>query len=417
MIAVARAARRTALLLTLAAILASLSAGSVVAYGTTIRLEAGVHKAVTFSTTWAVTGTRSLTLNAPATVTGARRYTVPNRGVYLKIASGALSGWWVREGRMAYIVGIYNAKVYSPDAAGRLVAGRYELYRFDAAWAMSQARGRTVGATGVSFHADRSAVINGRQYVRIAGGTWAGWWMPGTLAAPSRITCVAGTPPTGTAGRIVRSVSSATGEIALTFDMGGRLVPAVSIVRFLELERICATIFPTAVSAQTTTGRQVMAEIAAHPELFELGNHTVHHCNLRDGGGGAACPATRPSSAFVKAELQDADAVFRTLAGRSSVPYWRPPYAAVDTTLVNVAAGAGYPYTVMWSTDTIDWRPVADGGPTASQIVAKVVANRKAGAIVLMHLGGYHTRDALPAMIDGLRGAGYTPTTLSGLYR
>ena len=76
-----------------------------------------------------------------------------------------------------------------------------------------------------------------------------------------------------------------------------------------------------------------------------------------------------------------------------------------------------YPLTVLWSTDTIDWRPVADGGPTAAQTAAKVIANRAPGAIVLMHLGGYTTRNALPAMIAGLRAAGYTPTTLSALYR
>jgi peptidoglycan/xylan/chitin deacetylase (PgdA/CDA1 family) len=89
----------------------------------------------------------------------------------------------------------------------------------------------------------------------------------------------------------------------------------------------------------------------------------------------------------------------------------------VDTTLARVAAAAGYPYTMMWSTDTIDWRPISDGGPTSAQIAAKVVQGRTAGGIVLMHLGGYHTRNALFAMVKGLRDAGYTPTTLSGLYR
>jgi len=75
------------------------------------------------------------------------------------------------------------------------------------------------------------------------------------------------------------------------------------------------------------------------------------------------------------------------------------------------------PYAIMWSTDTIDLRPVADGGPTAAGIAAKVIAGRKAGAIVLMHLGGYNTRNALPAMIHGLRTAGYSPTSISALYR
>ena len=57
---------------------------------------------------------------------------------------------------------------------------------------------------------------------------------------------------------------------------------------------MCATIFPTGAAADTTVGRAVLAEVRAHPELFEVGNHTQHHCNLRDGGGGAACPATAP---------------------------------------------------------------------------------------------------------------------------
>jgi hypothetical protein len=34
-----------------------------------------------------------------------------------------------------------------------------------------------------------------------------------------------------------------------------------------------------------------------------------------------------------------------------------------------------------------------------------------------MHLGGYNTRRALPAMIHGLRAASYRPTTISALYR
>ena len=75
------------------------------------------------------------------------------------------------------------------------------------------------------------------------------------------------------------------------------------------------------------------------------------------------------------------------------------------------------PYTMMWSTDTIDWKPVADGGPTAAQVASRVLAGRTAGAVVLMHLGGYNTRNALFTMIKRLREARDTPTTVSALYR
>ena len=382
-----------------------------------LRFEAGPQAAVRYNpTTWAVTSSRTLVFRTPVNATGSARVFVAGRGTWLRAASGPLSGWWIRESRVAYRPGIVAATTSAPGRSTAMAAGRWELYQFDAAGVMTAAKGRTVSAA-THEHVDRTAVINGLRYTRIAGGTWAGWWLPGSASAPARITCSAGSPPTGTAARIVRQVAGATGEIALTFDMGGPLGPAMDIVRFLQLERVCATIFPTGTMAQTTTGRAVLAEIRAHPELFELGNHTVHHCNLRDGGTGTACPAARPSAAFVSAELRNANAIIARIAGRHTNPYWRPPYGAVDTTLAGVAASAGYPYAIMWSTDTIDWRPLADGGPTASDIAAKVIAGRKAGAIVLMHLGGFNTRNALPAMVQGLRATGYTPTTISALYR
>ncbi len=414
--AIARASRPIALAALVAALLLPVAAGPAAAAAFSVRLEAGPRHAVTFSASWRVTGRRTVTLASPATVTGSRRVAVPDRGVYLRISGGTLAGWWVRENRLSYRPGYAGIVTWQPARAVTLAAGRYELYAFDAAGTMTEARGLEIAAA-TPFHVDRSAAIDGRPHVRVADGPWAGWWLPGS-SAPTRIGCSAGAPPTGTTARIVRSVPGATGEMALTFDMGGRLTPALRILRLLELERVCATILPTADAARTDTGRQVMAEVAAHPELFELGNHTVHHCNLRDGGGGSsACPATRPSAAFVAAELQDADAIISGLAGPSTVPYWRPPYGAVDKALAADAAAAGYPYTLLWSTDTIDWRPVSDGGPTAAGVAAKVVAGERDGGIVLMHLGGYKTRNALPAVIHGLRAAGSTLTSISALYR
>jgi hypothetical protein len=71
----------------------------------------------------------------------------------------------------------------------------------------------------------------------------------------------------------------------------------------------------------------------------------------------------------------------------------------------------------MWDVDTIDWRPVADGGPTAYQIASKVRTNAVSGSDVLMHLGGWNTREALPYMVEGLRARGLRPTSLSEMLR
>lgn len=55
------------------------------------------------------------------------------------------------------------------------------------------------------------------------------------------------------------------------------------------------------------------------------------------------------------------------------------------------------------------------GGPTAADSIAKVRDNVTPGGIVLMHLGGYTTRDALPGMVAALRAKGYAPTSVTGL--
>jgi peptidoglycan/xylan/chitin deacetylase (PgdA/CDA1 family) len=381
-----------------------------------IRLEAGPQTGVRFDATWHVTSRRTVTLAAPVIVAGSKRSAKPPGGTWLQMTSGPLAGRWVRESPVAYVTGFAGTRTWSPPRSVTLAARSWELYRFDATGTMLAAKG-WLRASAVTIRVDRAAVVRGQRHLRIADGPWAGWWVPGSRAKPIPIACTAGSPPTATSPTVVRAVAKGTGEIALTFDMGGRLTPALSIVAYLELNRVCATIFPTGTMAETETGRAVLAEVAAHPELFEVGNHTVHHCNLRDGGGGAACPETPPAANFVTRELQDADAMIAPLAGSHTMPYWRPPYGAMNKALRAVAADAGYPITVMWSIDTIDWRRVADGGPTAADSAAKVITGRTAGAVVLMHLGGYTTRAALPAMVTGLRAAGYTPTTISALFR
>ena len=66
--------------------------------------------------------------------------------------------------------------------------------------------------------------------------------------------------------------ASATGRVALTFDMGGRMTPAVTILKILVENRVCATLFPTGSISRTAEGQAALAIVKAHPELFEVGN-------------------------------------------------------------------------------------------------------------------------------------------------
>ena len=195
--------------------------------------------------------------------------------------------------------------------------------------------------------------------------------------------------------------------------------PAVDIMNFLVANRVCATIFATGVMSQTPQGAQVMAIIRAHPELFEIANHTMYHCDLVRGGGGspstAPCAGGPPSADRVRKELTDAAAILTAGTAQSPQPYWRPPYGSISDGVLAAAASAGYTKTFLWDIDTIDWKPIADGGPTAEQIAAKVVTNAVNGSNVLFHLGGYETLDALKLIVPGLRDRGLTLTSLSDL--
>jgi peptidoglycan/xylan/chitin deacetylase (PgdA/CDA1 family) len=192
--------------------------------------------------------------------------------------------------------------------------------------------------------------------------------------------------------------------VALTFDMGGRLVPALQIVDWLIAHQVPATIFPTGDSASTTTGRAVIARVAAHPELFAVGNHSWSHPDLR-----------HLSTREIEDQLDRTEALLVGQTGRTTRPFFRPPYGGQNLAVRTAVGAAGWAYTVMWDVDTIDWKPIKDGGPTASQIVAKVAANAREGSIVLMHLGGYETLDALPGILDAVVGNGLRPVTLPAL--
>ena len=101
--------------------------------------------------------------------------------------------------------------------------------------------------------------------------------------------------------------------------------------------------------------------------------------------------------------------------GQVPAPYWRPPYGVFTDAVLATAAAAGYTKTIMWSLDTIDWRPLSEGGPTAEQIASNVVTSSGSGSIILMHLGGYETLDALRIMVPALRERGLLLTSVSDL--
>lgn len=197
--------------------------------------------------------------------------------------------------------------------------------------------------------------------------------------------------------------------VALTFDMGGRVGDALAIMNWLVAHGVHASVFMTGAMADnvnTDAGRQVLAIVDDHPELFTLGNHSYTHTDFRN-----------LTAAGIRDELRRTEHAIAPWCAQDLHPFFRPPNGGYDAEVLAAVGAAGYATTVTWDVDTIDWRPIVNDppGPTADQIVAKVLANVQGGSIVLMHLGGYETFDALPRIVDGLRAAGFDLVTLDEL--
>ena len=71
---------------------------------------------------------------------------------------------------------------------------------------------------------------------------------------PSGSGCTAGNRVAAGSAETYRTIPAAGPGVALTFDMGGRMEPAVDIMNFLVDNGICTTIFATGVMSQTAQG-------------------------------------------------------------------------------------------------------------------------------------------------------------------
>ena len=225
---------------------------------------------------------------------------------------------------------------------------------------------------------------------------------PGSVPSPTGDGAAPAQPGGATVARVVRHGPRGVPTVALTFDMGGRLEPAEDILAWLVTNEVPATVFPTGATGSTTDeGTAALDVLADHRDLLDVGNHSWSHPDFRD-----------LDAAAMRDQLRRTEAAVGERTGRSTKPWFRPPYGGLDDEVPAVVGAEGWTTVVLWDIDTIDWRPLEDGGPTAAEIVAKVVDTAQGGSIVLMHLGGYSTLEALPGMVRGLRAKGLEPVTL-----
>ena len=166
------------------------------------------------------------------------------------------------------------------------------------------------------------------------------------------------------------------GTLVLTFDDQGTKAQVEAILDVLKEAQVHAVFFPAGKWAEQN--RELMERI--EKEGHQLGNHTYSHAHL-----------VRMTADQVRWEIEHG-----TGSG-----LLRLPYAERNATVEQVAKELGY-QIYGWNVDPQDWR-----GISAQQIVETVMRQVKPGAVILMHLHGKNTAEALRQLIPALCEAGY----------
>jgi len=208
--------------------------------------------------------------------------------------------------------------------------------------------------------------------------------------------------------KIFEKGSSERKEIALTFDAGADRGNGEAILDRLAEYEVVASFGVTGQWAEANPDL-IHRMVAEGHTVF---NHTWSHQSWtgRSTSADPEDPSTwEPLSSEERlAELTRTEEAIRAIASYDMRPYWRPAYGDYDADALADAAEVGYTATVMWSCESFAWK-----GWTAEQIVPYCTTNMAPGDIILLHVGAQGADyDALPGLIEGLRGQGFTFVTI-----
>lgn len=185
-------------------------------------------------------------------------------------------------------------------------------------------------------------------------------------------------------------------EIALTFDDGPNPTYTPQVLAVLQQYKIKATFFCVGRLAQAYPNL-VKQE---HDQGHIVGNHTWGHPNM---------PLL--SVASIIWQLTTAgDAIQQAIGIRPDL--FRPPYGAVNSNVLTYANSMGLTI-IQWNVDPRDW-----SRPGVDVIYARVLAQARAGSIILLHDGGgdrTQTVAALPMIIQWFQRQGLRFVTIPRL--
>lgn len=201
--------------------------------------------------------------------------------------------------------------------------------------------------------------------------------------------------------------------VALTFDLCETPNEVAGydgqIFDILRQAHIPATFFSGGHWAETHVDR--FGEIANSAQ-FEVGNHTWTHANLRTvDAEKLKREIYAPIAAFAEVAAQS-QCVSPNAPPRPRPTLFRFPFGACNPASMQAVNDAGM-LAIQWDVSADDASPFR----TADMIVHDALPAIKPGSIILAHANGrgYHTGDALPRIIAGLKARGFQFVTVSEL--
>lgn len=178
--------------------------------------------------------------------------------------------------------------------------------------------------------------------------------------------------------------------VALTFDDGPRDTTTPLLLDYLKEWEVPATFFVLG-SEMLKYPEVVEREIA---DGHEVESHTMWHQNLAELSGDD-----------LYNDLNSARQAFIEVVGHEP-KFIRPPYGSYD---LGVQENAGAPL-ITWSVDSLDWKYM-----NTESILHYAQLYLSDGGIILMHDIHPTTIEAVPYLIDVLRGQNYEFVTVSEL--
>jgi peptidoglycan-N-acetylglucosamine deacetylase len=186
-------------------------------------------------------------------------------------------------------------------------------------------------------------------------------------------------------------------EVALTFDISWGEVMPPTVADILREQCVQATIFLS--GPYSSKHPDLVRQLAA--DGHEMASHGWLHKNM-----------SSYSRDQIVDSIQKTHDVIKDLTGQEA-RFIRPPNGDFNDRVVQTAAEMGYT-VVIWSLDSLDWL-----NPGVQKIVDRVLTRVKPGDVILMHASDTckQTDQALPAIIQGLRGQGLSIVTLGALLK